>query len=748
MIEKKSWLLVVFALFFVVGSEVVMAGIVVNGPDAGNVNVGDEIIISGYSIRDEDTLGLLKFKLNCGGSESVLLIKSVSLKTGIKKDFTEILAITSSAEGSCGVDVELESLGNVLESAQSGTFFITTDVTGSFSLSEEEVQVGESLDVLGRVFKQDGSSLEGFALISLMKDGVVYFSDSSVVSGGNLNYELITKDIPGGEYEVDAEVRDGFGNNFIFDVGKFNLISKISVSAFSDKGHYLPEDNVMVNGVADVLDGKLKSGKVYVDFDDDSGDESMSSWKKYEEDVKNGEFEADFYLDKDVKTGKHDIILSVEDEYGGVGTYEFSIIVDAVPTKIVVVVDKEAVNPGGEIVIKTFLKDQAGDVMEGEIFVLVESGAGEVYFEGIKKSNEQFEVGVDEDLEPGNYFVRVNYGDVEGESAFLVGQVVGLDYALDGQILVIGNVGNVFFEGLAHIRLESESEKRNIVENVGLGLGDVLRIDLGKGTTSGIYTVYVGDEIFEDVEIVYVKKIGYGWLWYVLGIVLIFCLAWLFTKLKKKSKMRKIRSAIQKHPVKRQKVGQGVGQRMERFVGRGKHLKVGEGLKVFGKEKKLGKKSIFDGRRRRRKTVRGRRGEMYGGANLSRIKNDEDHVKKFKDYMGRVVSFGKKPMKFKLRKRAYNIGVGKGDGDVYGYVPVKKGPMVRGGSSSRVGKKGFVRKSLDDGPVKDVFSGVGDGWGSSSVRSFRENVDRRKKKSDKSDDKGDGSSGGLFNMFG
>jgi hypothetical protein len=109
-IEKKGWLLVVFALFFVTSFEIAMADIVVNGPDAGSVNIGDEITISGYSIREGDTLGLLKFKLNCGGSESVLLIKSISLKTGIKKDFTEVLAITSSAEGSCSVNVELESL--------------------------------------------------------------------------------------------------------------------------------------------------------------------------------------------------------------------------------------------------------------------------------------------------------------------------------------------------------------------------------------------------------------------------------------------------------------------------------------------------------------------------------------------------------------------------------------------------------------------------------------------------------------
>ena len=90
---KRGSIGLFFVISLLVSIGAVNADIIVNGPDQTAVNIGDDIAISGYVIRDDDVLGLLKFDLVCGGQKNVLMVKSISLKANEKKDFSDHTAL-------------------------------------------------------------------------------------------------------------------------------------------------------------------------------------------------------------------------------------------------------------------------------------------------------------------------------------------------------------------------------------------------------------------------------------------------------------------------------------------------------------------------------------------------------------------------------------------------------------------------------------------------------------------------------
>ena len=654
-------------LFLLVSIGFVNAEIIVNGPEQTAVNIGDDITISGYVLRTDDALGLLKFELVCGSEKDVLMVRSVSLKSGVKKDFSEEFAIVSLNEGNCNVDVSLDNFESVLEIKSSSNFVVTTALTGTVGINKENIQAGEEIKISGKSFKQDGTPVEGFAIITLKKEGGIYFSDSVEVEEGKVVFEINTRDVPGGEYLVTVEIRNGFGNSVLINAGSFVLINKIEVNPHTAKVHYLPKEKVKMEGTASVLGGKLKKGTVYVSI----GEE------KYEEDLRNGNFDLDFYLLNTITSGKQDINVRIEDEFGNFGTYTFSIIVDAIPSKITIAGAKEAINPGESMEIKAFLKDQAGEVIEDSITIKVENEDEDIFFDSVQNSGEQFTITLDADVEPGNYFIRGYYGNVEGEKIFVVGQVLKLEYSLDGQTLVVKNVGNIPYEGPLQIELESLAKTSSISDKLNLGVGQEERIDLGVGMITGTYDVVVNENSFEAVEIMGVKRMSYSWLIYV-AVVWVIIMLWMIWK---------------------------------------------------GSKKRL-RKRIMKTMHSRNIVPKGKQGE-YGGASMSRVISEEDHVKKYKAYMERVRGF---------KERA------------------RVNPVKKSGLFSRIFSK-KQKVSSESLVVNNVFRGVKKEWTrDDGVRSYSEspqyqnrisNLDRTnetesEKKKKKDDDE---PTGNMFSMF-
>jgi len=252
-----------------------------------------------------------------------------------------------------------------------------------------------------------------------------------------------------------------------------------------------------------------------------------------------------------------------------------------------------------------------------------------------------------------------------------------LEYSLDGQTLVVKNVGNIPYEGPLQIELESLAKTSSISDKLNLGVGQEERIDLGVGMITGTYDVVVNENSFEAVEIMGVKRMSYSWLIYV-AVVWVIIMLWMIWK---------------------------------------------------GSKKRL-RKRIMKTMHSRNIVPKGKQGE-YGGASMSRVISEEDHVKKYKAYMERVRGF---------KERA------------------RVNPVKKSGLFSRIFSK-KQKVSSESLVVNNVFRGVKKEWTrDDGVRSYSEspqyqnrisNLDRTnetesEKKKKKDDDE---PTGNMFSMF-
>ena len=245
---------------------VVSAEISLQGPGKAVLNIGDDIVMSGYIIEDQDTLATLKFLLSCT-TDQQLLVKTISIKENIKKDFSETLIIPNYVEGSCVIKATIESSGTVIDQASSPTFTISKDLSATFTLDSEQVKLGDSITLTASLTKLDGTPLNGVATIYFKQAGTDVFIDTVQVKNGQFKYTYLTQENPAGEYAIDIQIQDVYGNTKLFQAATFTIIGNILVFAESDNLHYNPGKKVKITGEATILDQPLKSGIATITLD-------------------------------------------------------------------------------------------------------------------------------------------------------------------------------------------------------------------------------------------------------------------------------------------------------------------------------------------------------------------------------------------------------------------------------------------------------------------------------------------------
>ena len=163
------------------------------------LNLGDKINVIGTIIRQEDTQGLLKFDLICSETKQ-LLVKSISIQANVVKNFNEQVSIVDGLTGNCNIKVYLDVNGNVLEEDSTSNFEITKDLNGEFTLNKESWQLGQDIEITGKITKKEGTSVDGIAEIIFKTNDQVVFSKVVDIKNGNFKYIYETKENPSGDY--------------------------------------------------------------------------------------------------------------------------------------------------------------------------------------------------------------------------------------------------------------------------------------------------------------------------------------------------------------------------------------------------------------------------------------------------------------------------------------------------------------------------------------------------------------------
>ena len=94
--------------------------------------------------------------------------------------------------------------------------------------------------------------------------------------------------------------------------------------------------------------------------------------------------------------------------------------------------------------------------------------------------------------------------------------------------LIVVNTGNIKYKKPVEIVLTSGDLVENVIEKVSLGPGESKEFNLGYYVGSGVYTVEVAGETYDEVYITGTKKISYDWIYWVVIIAFLALLVYLF----------------------------------------------------------------------------------------------------------------------------------------------------------------------------------------------------------------------------
>lgn len=524
----KKWYLLLVVLLIL---PTVSATIVLEGPQKETFNWGDKLILRGYISRPKNTAGDLKFTLNCGEDSSPYPTES-NIKIYADSQYTldKELPIPY-LTGNCHITTTLIVPEDPGEQTNSKEFIITDELDSTITIDNNLVQLGKQVKISGSIFKKDGTNINGIATLYLKKGEEKYLESFIEIVNSKFEYILDTSSKSAGTYNIEIHASDIFGNKNIFSDLTITLTSEIVVTAKSSDLDALPGDTIKISGEAvDISQEYVRRADVLITIGE----------KEFLTTLSRGDFSEKITIPKNLKSGKQNIHIIVEDDQGNRGETDLQIEVKPIQTNLDISILKESYNPSSDIKITPILKDQAGDSIIQDISIEISNPKGKLEFNEVKKTNEEVTYTLGQYSLPGTWTIKAISSDLSYEKTFLVNEIFLLHFELNNQILSVINRGNVKYTLPLKVQLKGP-QKINIVKKLNLYPKETSEIDLGIGIPTGTYTVLVQDKEFKDINIIGKKQpFSYDFIYYLFIILIVLAFFyWLSKKVFKKKRKRK-----------------------------------------------------------------------------------------------------------------------------------------------------------------------------------------------------------------
>lgn len=538
----KKGLLIILLICLLL--PVATANIDIDGPTQSKFNVGDKISVSGSILEDEDISGYMQLTIVCYDQEFPLQRVPIEISSGEKVFFSALnlpnILVTSSMEGYCHIQAELIVSNNVVEDEVSSSFEVVRDMEGSFDVSDSLFQLGDTMSFTGKVEKMDGSNVDGSAEIYFEQDNIEYLVDSVPVTGGYINYDYSFVGGYPDKYSINLVVRDYYGNVQSFsNAGSFELMDDLYVYVESDKESLLPGETLTVSGeVQTAQQDEISTGSVVISFGDNLYSTSLSA----------GAYSYSFVVPKDIESGDHKVEIEVEDGYGNSGLTYKTVEVEPLATRIEVKISNSSFMPQDTVEVKVGLYDQADELMEGLVNLVVYDSGEDIVSTRNVESGEELLYEIPQFGEPGLWRAIVTLEELSDEDSFTVSTFSDLEIYMEGEILYIRNIGNTKYTDDIELEVEGEDGATyKIKRTKNLAANETMIINLAEEIPSGSYSVglptglSVNDLVIENGT----PRKSLTWLYTLLALMLIGGLSYMVY-----TKVKPIRNAKAKTPKK------------------------------------------------------------------------------------------------------------------------------------------------------------------------------------------------------
>ena len=291
-----------------------------------------------------------------------------------------------------------------------------------------------------------GESVELEAKIDYKKEVYGYFKLSIICSDTSIDYFLIPLQIEDGktatvspeplklskniaEKDDECSIKAVFMNEDREELmteksDRFDVTTDFKVEINLDKTKFVPGDDLVANINVDISDDALS--EIVVDL---TVDKKLSRFTSDEK-----TFNVRYKLPSSIKSGEHEILFQIEDDYGNYEEKEFTIEVLSTPSYIknLYLEDSYDAAANDRLEMKPALYDQTNSLIDDQTLNvrLLDPQMKEIANDNIV-SSVRFTYQLSYDLEPGRYTVITTYNDIEAKSSFMV---VNEDYEYEEEV--------------------------------------------------------------------------------------------------------------------------------------------------------------------------------------------------------------------------------------------------------------------------------------------------------------------------
>ena len=244
----------------------------------------------------------------------------------------------------------------------------------------------------------------------------------------------------------------------------FRISNKINMETEFDFENYEPGSTVNFQISAEKESGNLVEG--YVELISEEIGISLV------EGISNGELAFSFEIPSDAKSGEHNISLKVY-ELGSSGeqtnfanSTEF-IVVSPILSELKIIFSSESILPGEEFTYSVNTYDQAGDIIQRDISVIVYEPKEFVHLKKLVKPENEQSLSFALDSSQGYWKIEASSGGFSETKLFYLEEVEEIQTSLINNTLIVTNIGNVRYVGPLEIAIGSSVEVKQIDLEIG-----------------------------------------------------------------------------------------------------------------------------------------------------------------------------------------------------------------------------------------------------------------------------------------
>tara|TARA_Y100000310_G_scaffold17671_1_gene17447 strand:- start:14593 stop:16674 length:2082 start_codon:yes stop_codon:yes gene_type:complete len=259
-----------------------------------------------------------------------------------------------------------------------------------------------------------------------------------------------------GDCKIKAWFQDTI-ENYVFSE-EFKILNSISIELNIEKTEFIPEERVLVKGVATKGINKFVDGFIDLSFVLSNSSEN----KTYQGVIEDGIFSIDFELPNNIGAGKYLLNLNAYEKdpletITNKGFASVNIQVNQVPTSLEIVFENQEVEPGTNLKVKSILHDQTGQKMDSNVIISVKDRDNKILEQMEKPTDEFLEYPILYNEPAGEWTIVAVSAKFSSEANFNIKEKADIKIELINKTVILTNIGNVIYDKIILVKVGEET---------------------------------------------------------------------------------------------------------------------------------------------------------------------------------------------------------------------------------------------------------------------------------------------------